>query len=135
MGYDAPGFDNVASDNAAENGARLLAADVRGIQDSRTGNPAHMTIVGHSYGSTTTAIAASDEGMRADDIVLIGSPGAGHHNNIAGMHWRGSHVFVGANSSDTVTYRTRTTFGWDPLGTDPAGDDFGGTRFQAEATD
>jgi hypothetical protein len=45
------------------------------------------------------------------------------------------HVFVGANSSDTVTYRERTAAGWDPLGKDPAGDEFGATRFEAEAVD
>jgi pimeloyl-ACP methyl ester carboxylesterase len=136
MGYDAPGFSNVGSDNAAENGAKLLAADVTGIQASRSGNPPHLTVVGHSYGSTTTAIAASDEGMRVDDIVLIGSPGAGHANTAADLH--AGHVYVGANSSDLVTHFTRseeTAFAWNPLGTDPAGDDFGGTRFQAEAVD
>jgi pimeloyl-ACP methyl ester carboxylesterase len=135
MGYDAPDFDNVASDNAAVNGAELLAGDVRGIQASRSGNPPHLTVIGHSYGSTTTGLAASRDGMRVDDIVLIGSPGVGHANTVGDMHMDGKHVYVGANSSDPVTYQTRTNFGWDPLGQDPAADEFGATRFQAEAPD
>jgi pimeloyl-ACP methyl ester carboxylesterase len=135
MGYDAPDFATVGSDDQAEAGAKLLAGDVRDIQTTRAGNPPHLTVVGHSYGSTTTGLAASKEGMRVDDLVLIGSPGAGHANTAGDLHMSGDHVYVGSNSSDTVTYRTRTAFGWDPLGQDPAGDEFGATRFQAEATD
>jgi hypothetical protein len=135
MGYDAPGFSNVGSDNAADHGAILLAADVAGIQDSRAGDPPHLTVIGHSYGSTTTAVAASNDGMRVEEVVLIGSPGAGHANNVGDMGMDKGHVFVGANSSDTVTYRQRTAAGWDPLGEDPAGAEFGATRFEAEAID
>jgi pimeloyl-ACP methyl ester carboxylesterase len=135
MGYDAPDFATVSSDDEAEAGAKLLAGDIRDIQTTRAGNPPHLTVVGHSYGSTTTGLAASREGMRVDDLVLIGSPGAGHANSAADLHMDPDHVYVGSNSSDTVTYRTRTAFGWDPLGQDPAGDEFGATRFQAEATD
>jgi pimeloyl-ACP methyl ester carboxylesterase len=135
MGYDAPDGITVGSDDEAEAGAKLLAGDVRDIQTGRAGNPPHLTVVGHSYGSTTTGLAASREGMRVDDLVLIGSPGAGHANTAGDLHMDPDHVYVGSNSSDTVTYRTRTTFGWDPLGQDPAGDEFGATRFQAEAPD
>jgi pimeloyl-ACP methyl ester carboxylesterase len=135
MGYDAPDFSNVATDDAAVAGATLLAGDVKDIQTSRSGNPPHLTVVGHSYGSTTAGLAASRDGMRVDDLVLIGSPGVGHANTAADLHMDPHHVYVGSNSSDTVTYRTRTAAGWDPLGQDPAGDEFGATRFQAEAPD
>ncbi len=36
----------------------------------------HITVFGHSYGSTVTGMAALD-GMKADDVVFLGSPGVG----------------------------------------------------------
>ena len=41
----------------------------------------HQTILGHSYGSTTSGIAVSRarEGV-ADDLVMFGSPGSGVHD-------------------------------------------------------
>ena len=142
LGYDAPGYSNVATDDAAEAGARLLAADVGSIQDSRAGNPPHLTVVGHSYGSTTTGIALANDNLRPDDVVFIGSPGVGRATHATDLHLAASHVYTGANSSDAVTYTTRipetVTFPprtWDPLGEDPASGEFGATRFQAEAAD
>ena len=35
----------------------------------------HVTVIGHSYGSTTVADAAAGSGMRANDVVLVGCPG------------------------------------------------------------
>jgi pimeloyl-ACP methyl ester carboxylesterase len=39
-----------------------------------TGSDAHITVVGHSYGSTLTGIAAK-QGLAADDVMFVGSPG------------------------------------------------------------
>ncbi|MCY0997626.1 alpha/beta hydrolase [Myxococcus sp. MISCRS1] len=137
MGYDAPGFQNVASDNAAENGAKLLAADVAGIRASREGNQPHLTVIGHSYGSTTASIAADKNGLRADDLVLIGSPGAGSAKSVKDYDGplANGHVWSGSASRDFVSWLNGSNLPGDPLGQDPTEDLFGAKRFTAEATD
>jgi hypothetical protein len=123
LGYDAPGLLNVLSDDAAEAGADLLAADVMAVQASRDVVP-HLTVIGHSYGSTTTGTALRDYVTGVDDAVLVGSPGAGVENASA-LHVPAGHVFVGASSRDPVSYTDR-------FGLDPTHERFGAVRFQAE---
>ena len=74
IGYDAPGLADVASAAAAEAGADLLAGDLLAVQASRDALP-HLTVVGHSYGSTTAGTALRDHLTGTDDAVLVGSPG------------------------------------------------------------
>ncbi|NTX11972.1 hypothetical protein HUA76_14320 [Myxococcus sp. CA056] len=135
MGYDAPTPSNVAVDNAAHNGARLLASDVAGIQASRSDNPPHLTVIGHSYGSTTASIAADKHGLQADDLVLIGSPGAGTAKTVKDYDPKLSngHVWSGSASTDRVTWANGSNIPGDPLGQDPTEDKFGAQRFIAEA--
>lgn len=151
MGYDAPsipGGDIVgaASRPMAIDGARHLTDDVAGLRSTWSGNdpPTHLTVVAHSYGSTTASWAAASMGMRPDDLVLIGSPGAGPAGDASDLSTGRGHTYVGSNSRDPVTLLGET--GWiDPtsvvaapggavelLGRDPAEDDFGAVRFQAE---
>jgi hypothetical protein len=107
----------------------------------------HMTVIGHSYGSTTVADAFARSGMHANDAVLLGCPGTDAARSAADFHVDGGHVYVGAASSDPISYLgtppgvaydiLNHTLG-DPagpnpgLGLDPAGDEFGSTRFDAE---
>jgi hypothetical protein len=72
--------------------------------------------------------------MKTDDVVLIGSPGAGHADDVGDLGMDKEHVYVGSANRDAVTHFTRTGVG-DPLGQDPSAGSFGATRFQAEATD
>ena len=55
-----------------------------GSAPRRDGDPAHLTAIGHSYGSTTTGHAAHDHGIPVDDLVFVGSPGVGGDTNNAG---------------------------------------------------
>ncbi len=108
-----------------------------GLDAIRDDDP-HVTVVGHSYGSTTTGHGAADEGLSGvDDIVLIGSPGAGDDNRADDLGVGEDHVWVGTNSSDPVSYLGDEGYvgGIGTLGHDPADRDFGGTRFQAEDTE
>lgn len=76
-GYDAPPDLLAAADPAA---ARAAAGDLRSFQDGlRAGHagPVHLTVVGHSYGSTVLGNAARGGGLAADDVVFVGSPGTG----------------------------------------------------------
>ena len=132
LGYDTPtGSDlgNMTNETEARKGAKTLTDFVAGLQATDRGHPAHMTVIGHSYGSTTVAKAGSG-GMRVDDIVLVGSPGAGSGNTHASdLHAR-HQVHVGSSDDDFVSrLGNRGSLG---LGNDPAHMDFGARRFAVE---
>lgn len=142
LGYDAPesalDWDTVTEGRAADGGARLADA-VDGLRASRSDDPAHMTAIGHSYGSTTTAYAATDHGLDVDDVALIGSPGAGPADTAADFSVGADHVYDGRNSNDLVGALGDQGWVHKPfgigLGVDPSSEDFGATRFEAESTD
>jgi pimeloyl-ACP methyl ester carboxylesterase len=125
MGYDAPGFSNVGFDGAAQDGASLLVADVLAVQASRDVLP-HLTVIGHSYGSTTAGTALRDRETGTDDLVLVGSPGP-NVERASQLHVPVGHVFVGASSRDPISYADR-------FGKDPTHASFGAIRFTAEDT-
>jgi len=142
MGYDAPDAlwdPRVGTTALAREGGQLLAADVNALNATRDG-AGHITVFGHSYGSTTVADAAAGFGMKTDDVVLVGSPGTDLARSAADFHLNpGGHLYVGAASSDPVTHLgglPQTPVpgtGWSvALGTDPALDGYGSTRFKAE---
>ena len=149
IGYDAPdnapwdeGFDGVGvlTEHMAEAGGERLADTIDGLRDSRDGDPAHLTAIGHSYGSTTTGHGAHDHGLDVDEIVFVGSPGVGGDTNNAGdTGVDPDHVWAGSNSRDPIAdlgnhgwVHGETVFGAG-LGDDPAEDEFGGIRFEAES--
>jgi hypothetical protein len=129
MGYNAPsGYLGLPTETPAEGdareGARYLAADVNGIRASRGDDQPHLTVIGHSYGSVTTGISASREGLPADDVVLLGSPGT-TVPHASDLKVGQDHVWIGAASQDPVSQT-----GW--FNTDPAMSSYGGARFRAE---
>ena len=84
-GYDAPQAHEVADPDRsvlgrapADEGAPRLASFLDGLDAARPGREAHVTAIGHSYGSVVTAAAVAPgaaEGV--DDVVYLGSPGVG----------------------------------------------------------
>jgi hypothetical protein len=150
IGYDAPdnlpwdgGLDiaGVVREDLAEAGGAELADTVDGLRAGRDGEPAHLTAIGYSYGSTTLGHGAHDEGLAVDDIVVVGSPGLGGDTDHAGdLGIDPDHVWAGANSNDPVADLGNhgavhlETLGGLGLGDDPVEDDFGAHRFEAEST-
>ncbi|OBB12797.1 hypothetical protein A5662_07685 [Mycobacteriaceae bacterium 1482268.1] len=150
MGYDAPdGFSDtrVANPDLARSGGDLLAADVNGLWVTHQDPNQHVTVIGHSYGSTTVADAFAASGMHANDAVLLGCPGTDLAKSAADFHLDGGQVYVGSASTDPVSYiGTAPEYLHDylnrklgypvglnaGLGIDPAGDQFGSIRFDAE---
>jgi hypothetical protein len=65
---------SVLGTGPASDGAGRLASFVAGLDASRPDGPAHVTALGHSYGSLTVAQALPVAGG-IDDVVLLGSPG------------------------------------------------------------
>jgi hypothetical protein len=99
LGYDAPQNKlEVIGTGYAKEGAVGLAGFLNGVDASREhgAGDAHITLFGHSYGSTTSGMAATlvNEGV-VDDIVLAGSPGAGVQN-VSEYHVPEGHAWVSA---------------------------------------
>ncbi|MHC1558363.1 alpha/beta hydrolase [Actinomycetospora sp. C-140] len=86
-GYDAPQADEVADPDRsvlgrapAVEGGHRLASFLDGLDAARPGAEpdAHVTAIGHSYGSVVTAAALAPGGAGGvDDVVYLGSPGVG----------------------------------------------------------
>jgi hypothetical protein len=154
MGFETPhGVSDirVSEPVLARTGGDLLAADVNGLWVTHNSlTPGHITVIGHSYGSTTVADAFARTNMHANDAVLIGCPGTDLANSGADFHLDGGHVYVGSASTDPITWIGESSgvpaewlkgklreFGMPlpldaGLGPDPAGDGYGSIRFGAE---
>ncbi|MDQ6527268.1 alpha/beta hydrolase [Nocardioides sp. LHD-245] len=114
-------FGAVALPGKAEAGGERLSDFVDGLRASDEGAPAHLTAIGHSYGSTTLGHALA-AGLPVDDAVLLGSPGV---PAATAGELTAAGVWVGSKDRDPVTL-----LGGGPLGHDPATAGFGGTRFE-----
>ena len=143
VGYDTPNSwhdSGLWQPNMARTGGQALAADVNALAVTHEAAPTRVTVVGHSYGSTVVSDAAAAYGMRANDVVLIGSPGTDLAHSAADFHLPpGGHLYVGAASGDAVTWSPGHVAGpgviganLAGLGDDPTGDGYGSTRFKAE---
>ncbi|MFD0264883.1 alpha/beta hydrolase [Kitasatospora indigofera] len=111
LGYDAPQLKGaeqetlaVAGTQRAEQGGAGYQQFLQGLRSTHEGTPAHVTALGHSYGSLTVGQAAQRPGgIPADDIILVGSPGTGAQK--ADQLGVGSqHVWVGSAEHDPVTH-------------------------------
>lgn len=143
LGYNTPegavDVDTATRGRAIDGGERLADA-VDGLRASRGDDPdsrAHLTVIGHSYGSTTTSYAATDHDLDVDRVALIGSPGAGPAEHARDFSVGEDNVYVGRNSRDAVAFLgdegwRRTAGG---LGVDPSSRDFDANRFEAESTE
>jgi hypothetical protein len=115
LGYDIPQTaDTLRSGHSvvlrasAEAGAARLAAFLRGLPPE-----GHVTLVGHSYGSTTAGLAVARGDTGVDDLVVLGSPGLGADSSTElGLPFRQVHVLEA--DGDPVA-----DLGW--FGRDPSG--------------
>lgn len=129
LGYDAPAaaLGQVNDPAQAIEGGQILAKDVEGY---RVANPnAHVTVIGHSYGSTVVGYSAMDNGLKADDIAFVGSPGVGA-SNVNQLGPGAGHVYVGGTEHDPVIQGTSGDwFTKDGSSTGPYDSSFGAKQF------
>ncbi len=122
VGYDNPnGLHDAMNRGEALYGAPRLERFVNQLREGHEISPQtpHISVFGHSYGSTVAGLAALG-GMKADDVVLFGSPGVGER-------------FVGAEDFSQRIWAART---WldiigavsTALGSDPASLEFNALR-------
>ena len=127
IGYAAPGWAQAPFPTRARAGGRSLAADLRALSTGRTvdgGDAPHITVVGHSYGSTVVGAAATSDRLAADDVVLLGSPGVlVQHVDELGLP-RGR-VYVGEAPFDPIA-------DMGVFGADPGDAEFGAVRIGAD---
>jgi hypothetical protein len=126
-GYAAPGLLQVPFSARARAGGRLLAADLLALTAGRRVagvDPPHLTVVGHSYGSTVVGAAATSGCLPADDLVLLGSPGV-LAEHVDELNHPPAHVYVGEARFDPVA-------DVGAFGADPGDASFGATRIGAE---
>ncbi|GAA0961917.1 alpha/beta hydrolase [Actinocorallia libanotica] len=103
LGYDAP--DGIIADAPrniyAESGAPKLRGFAEGLRAAREGKVAHLTVIGHSYGSVVVGEAARGGGLPVDDIVVAGSPGM-HVGQAEELGIGKEHVWAQAAEGDPV---------------------------------
>ncbi|BBA98027.1 hypothetical protein RVR_4052 [Actinacidiphila reveromycinica] len=138
LGYDAPGWSvpGPASPASANDGAPKLAAFVKALQADHTGS-GHLTVIGHSYGTTLVGDAAAHFGMRPNDIVFVGSPGV-TVEKASQLGIGADHVWASKKKFDPVP---EIALPLDPLhflddhsdlfGNDPTSTTFGGRTFDS----
>jgi hypothetical protein len=110
IGYDAPqspgpmGAWEVSHDAVAKAGAVDLAHFYDGITAARDGAPAHLTAIGHSYGSLTTGLALQVPGNHGvSDAIFYGSPGI-EASTPAQLNLQAGHVFTMETPNDPINY-------------------------------
>lgn len=147
LGYDAPGeadwkqpqnLPGIISPFLAKAGSDRLAGFMNGMQASRDygAGDAHMTLVGHSYGSSTSGMAATKVKYGViDDLVLFGSPGMGTYD-AKNYHVDQNHLWVsGVPKGDSVQGMGAIRGGIvGSLGKNPMDSDSGFTHLSDDAT-
>ncbi|PYY65814.1 hypothetical protein DEJ30_01790 [Curtobacterium sp. MCPF17_003] len=98
IGYRAPGVIEVPGQDRAHAGGANLASFLDGIHDSRGSAPQSLTVLGHSYGSTTAAEALAQTRYRVDALVTYGS--VGFTDTTTPEHLNVDHVYATEGSAD-----------------------------------
>jgi pimeloyl-ACP methyl ester carboxylesterase len=128
LGYDAP--DNVVPEAADAKWAEQASSDLeqftQGIRATAEGDPANVTLTGHSYGTTVIGTAAASEGVHVDNLVFVASPGVGV-DTVDALGMDQSNVWATRNDKDIIQYGL-------VHGQDPTTARFGGNDFHSEAT-
>ncbi|WP_308259354.1 alpha/beta hydrolase [Pseudonocardia sp. H11422] len=131
VGYRTPqGLGaEAASGRLARAGATALQRFVTGLRTTHSG-PLEVTVIGHSYGAVVTALAAP--GLAADDIVLLGSPGA-RARSVAELR-TSARVWAARTTGDWARLIPHVRIGDIGHGTDPTSPAFGARPLPVDGT-
>jgi hypothetical protein len=102
LGYDAPqGLGRTAArEELARAGATALDRFTSDLAIMRPN--ARLTLIGHSYGSVVTGLAAAGLPSQVKDLVAVGSPGMGV-SRAADLH-TSAHVWAGQSAQDWIDW-------------------------------
>ena len=102
LGYAAPtSLVKAAQPGAAIGAEPALHRFQTGLRATHHGAAAHDTVLGLSYGSTVVGLTGHGPGLAADDVVLIGSPGAGVAQ-AADLGLPPGHVWASTATNDAI---------------------------------
>lgn len=155
IGYDAPqdiintDLGELGQDATNDRYAEAARDDLDRFQDglrvTHAGEPSHNTVLGHSYGSTVVGYTARDNGLNADGVIFVGSPGVGVEN-AADLGIPPQNVWSSTAANDPIQYgydfgsAVRAGIGLDPQvdlihGHNPSAESFGGQVFGSDPGD
>lgn len=127
LGFDAP--DTIVPEAMQERWADDASDDLekftKGLDATGQPNTNH-TLTGHSYGTTVIGHAATQDGVNADNIVFVASPGVGT-DTASALGIDEDNVWSTTNSLDPIQLSPDFLHG-----ANPAGDDFGGNTFHSD---
>jgi hypothetical protein len=145
LGYDAPD-DPLAAASAPSGRAQAdLDRFADGLRATHEGDRAHLSVLGHSYGSALVGYTAAGHGLAAYDLVFVGSPGVGvAHATALGVP--AGHVWSTTAAFDPIRFTglprdLPASVGprWPPgagdslwFGADPSRSGFGGQVFASD---
>ena len=127
IGYETPTVFSVGGLDKAKRGAALLQSDWLGLQSSRGLDRPRLSVFAHSYGSTVSLAALASGAVRADALVLVGSPGS-PVQSVSDLDVPAENVYVGEAD-------------WDPavdsafFGADPGDSSFGAKKLGVSGAD
>lgn len=129
LGYDAPSDLLEASDiEKAHEATDDLSSFVHGLNASHQEGDSHMTVMGHSYGSTVVGDTMRNYETGADEVVLIASPGS-TAQTADELNVDSGQVWATTAESDAIGAATALPI----FGTNPTDDEFGATEFSSDA--
>ncbi|WP_051326091.1 alpha/beta hydrolase [Glycomyces tenuis] len=128
MGYDAPDtvFPEATQTEWAEGAADDLESFTQGIRATAEGDPSNLTLTGHSYGTTVIGEAAATEGVDADNLIFVASPGV-IVSTADALGVDGENVYASTNSLDPISLTPDFL-----LGENPTEGVFGGSTFHSD---
>ncbi|WP_431043815.1 alpha/beta hydrolase [Streptomyces sp. P1-3] len=136
LDYDPPAagggrFDfGIAGQDRARDGGDTLRDFTSGLRVAQGDRHGHLTVIGHSYGSTTVgAGAANEDGLGADEIVVAGSPGT-TVREAKDLQIDPKHVYVAAADDDPIIKWAADL----TLGVDPSRESFGAQRIKVDTS-
>ncbi|MFD8785527.1 alpha/beta hydrolase [Kitasatospora sp. NPDC059599] len=136
LGYDAPEVPvlqepnvSVAGTTRAEDGAEALRRFTQGTRVAQGDHHGHLSVLSHSYGTTLVgAAAAGGDGLGADDVVAIASPGMTVRRSDQ-LHVEPGHFWTGRATDDPIELAAGLS-----LGADPMTDRFGGNNLRVDTS-
>lgn len=132
LGYESPGPVETVSTARAEAGAVQLGRALEGYDSFRdtVGLPSELTVLAHSYGSTTAAIALSGANYGVSSFVMIGSAGVPSTIGLDDLHVLPERVYASEAMADVMAGKGQFWSGR----VNPASVDWGAQLFGSNGT-
>jgi pimeloyl-ACP methyl ester carboxylesterase len=129
LGYDAPSnLGEAAGIDTAHESTGDLSSFLHGLNASHQDGDSHLTVMGHSYGSTVVGDTVRNYDTGADEVILVASPGS-TAQTADELNVESGHVWATTAEGDAIGLATALPV----FGTDPTDDSFGANEFTSDA--